>query len=162
MELILIVAMAKNRVIGLNNSIPWHIPEEVQFFKRSTMGHAMIMGRKTFESIGRVLPGRLNVVLTRDRNWHFPGCQVASDLIAGIVCCKGYQKIFVIGGSGLFAEAMDRADTILLSVLDREYEGDTFFPDIPAEQFIQVSEEIMGATQPFTLHTFQRKSIQQI
>ena len=157
MELILIAAMAKNRVIGINNNIPWHIPEEMRHFKNSTMGHAVIMGRKTFESMAMPLPGRLNVVLSRNSNCHFPGCRVAGSLTAGIECCKGHQKIFIIGGRSLYEEAMDMVDTILLSVLDRNYEGDTFFPDIPTECFQQVSEKKMGETQIFTLHTFQRK-----
>lgn len=158
MKLILIAAMAKNRAIGLNNNIPWHIPEEIQFFKKTTMGHALIMGRKTFESIAMPLPGRLNVVLSRSSNYNLPGCRVASSLTAGIECCKGYQKIFVIGGRSLYEEAMDMVDTILLSVLDRNYEGDTFFPQIPTERFQQVSVKEMGEEQPFTLYRFQRRS----
>jgi dihydrofolate reductase len=158
MKLILIAAMAKNRVIGLNNRIPWNIPEEMRHFKETTMGHAVIMGRKTIESMAMPLPGRLNVVLSRNSRYDSPGCQVADSLTAGVECCQGYQKIFIIGGRDIFEEAMDMADTILLSVLDRDYEGDTSFPHIPTEQFQHVSEKRMGTTQSFTLHTFQRKA----
>jgi dihydrofolate reductase len=159
MKLLLIAAMAKNRVIGYHNRIPWHIPEEIRFFKQSTMGHAIIMGRKTYESIGRPLPGRLNVVLSKDPHCHFPGCQVAADLEAGISCCTEHNKAFIIGGEGLFKEAMDRAHTILLSVLSEDYEGDTFFPDVPAEQFRMVSEQVLVETHPVVmLHKFQRRA----
>lgn len=157
MELILIAAMARNRVIGRNNSIPWHIPEEMQFFKNSTMGHAVIMGRKTFESIAKALPGRLNVVLSRDKKLQIPGCRVAGDLRAGIKCCKGYEKIFIIGGRSIYVEAMNIVDTVLLSVLDREYEGDILFPYLPMKQFAHVSEQKLGETDRFTLHTYRRK-----
>ena len=158
MELILIAAMAQNRVIGKNNTIPWHIPEEMRHFKESTMGHAVIMGRKTFESIGTPLPGRLNVVLSRDSNIHCPGFLPARNLQKGLDCCQGQEKVFIIGGRDLFKESMQLADTILLSILDREYEGDTLFPHIPAEQFQLVSKKRMGGSQPFTLFTYQRKT----
>ena len=158
MELILIAAMAKNRVIGKNNKIPWHIPEEMRHFKENTMGHAMIMGRKTFESIGTPLPGRLNVVLSRDSNIHCPGFLSAGNLQEGLDCCQGHEKVFIIGGQDLFRETMPCADTIMLSVLDREYEGDTLFPHIPTEHFQQVSEKRMGGSEPFTLFIYQRKT----
>ncbi len=157
MELILIAAMAHNRVIGRNNSIPWHIPAEMHFFKKSTMGHAVIMGRKTFDSIAMALPGRLNVVLSRDRTLKIQGCLIASDLKAGFECCKDHEKIFIIGGRSIYLEAMNMADTVLLSVLDKEYEGDIFFPHIPTKHFQHVSEERMGKTDMFTLHTYKRK-----
>jgi len=157
MELILIAAMAHNRVIGRNNSIPWHIPEEMQFFKKTTMGHAVIMGRKTYDSIARPLPGRFNVVLSRDKNIQIAGCMVTSNLIAGIECCKGYEKIFIIGGRTIYAEAMNMVDTVLLSILDKEYEGDVFFPHLPKEQFDHLSEKKMGKRDRFTLHTYRRK-----
>lgn len=157
MEITLIVAMARNRVIGHKNKIPWHIPEEMRFFKETTMGHAVIMGRKTFESIGKALPGRLNVVLTRNRNLHFPGCETAINFDEGIRCCQGKEKIFVIGGRAIYQEAMTAADTILLSVLDEDYEGDTFFPDIPETLFQQASSQRMGREHPFTLFVYKRK-----
>lgn len=131
METILIVAMAHNRVIGRNNAIPWHLPEEMRFFKETTMGHAVLMGRKTYESIGKPLPGRLNVVLSRDRELRLDGCLTATSLEAGIRLCQGQEKVFVIGGEKIFSEALELVETILLSLLDQEYEGDTFFPPSP-------------------------------
>jgi dihydrofolate reductase len=158
MELILIAAMSRNRTIGRNNTIPWHIPEEMYHFKKSTMGHAVIMGRKTFESIGRALPGRLNVILSKDKELQLPGCHIADSLTEAIHYCQDQEKSFIIGGQSIFRESLALADTILLSVLDKEYEGDTFFPPIPKKSFQKISEKRMGHAQPFTLLTYQRKT----
>ncbi len=157
MKLILIAAMAKNRVIGNNNSIPWCIPEEMAHFKKNTMGHALIMGRKTFESIGDPLPGRRNVVLSRDSQYSFSGCRMAPDLSAAITLCGTQEKIFIIGGGSLYAEAIHRVDTICLSVIDKEYKGDTFFPVIPQTLFKQVSIKKINSSPAFTILTFERK-----
>ena len=157
MEIIIIAAMAQNRVIGHNNSIPWNIPEEMQFFKKTTMGHAVIMGRKTFESIAVPLSGRLNVVLSRKSRYHAPGCFTSGSLATGIEYCTDHKKIFIIGGRSLYQEAMAIVDTILLSILDREYQGDTYFPSLPMKQFIHVSEQRQETSNPFTIHTYQRK-----
>jgi dihydrofolate reductase len=158
MKLILIAAMAKNRTIGKNNSIPWHIPEEVQFFKKSTMGHAVIMGRKTYDSIAMPLPGRINVVLSRSTNLDIPGCHTANSLEEGIACCSNQEKIFIIGGRTLYKKSLNLADTILLTILDDEYEGDTFFPQIPEKTFKLVSTKRMGTKEAFTVYTYQRKN----
>ncbi len=157
MEIILIAAMAKNRVIGRNNRIPWHIPEEMRHFKETTMGHAVIMGRKTFESMGKALPGRLNVVLSRNSALHVPGCMTAQNLAQGFRCCQGQEKVFIIGGKTIYQESMVMVDTILLSILDEEYEGDIFFPPIPEDLFQQVSEKRIGREHPFTLLVYTRK-----
>ncbi|MBU0960618.1 MAG: dihydrofolate reductase [Proteobacteria bacterium] len=157
MEIILIAAMGRNRVIGRNNAIPWHIPEEMHHFKTTTMGHAVIMGRKTFESMGKALPGRFNVVLTRDTDLHFPGCTTAGNFTEAIQCCQGQEKVFVIGGRAIYQDSMTAADTILLSVLDEDYEGDTFFPAIPETLFHQVAEKRIGRAHPYTLFIYKRK-----
>jgi dihydrofolate reductase len=159
MELILIAAMSSNKIIGQNNTIPWHIPEEMYHFKKSTMGHAVIMGRKTFESIGKALPGRLNIVLSKNKGLHIPGCKVTDSLTKAIQCCQDQKKSFIIGGQSIYQESLELVDTILLSILDREYEGDTFFPPIPKNHFQQISEKRMGHEQPFTLRTYRRKTV---
>lgn len=159
MKLILIAAMAHNRVIGHNNRIPWHIPEEIHFFKHTTMGHAVIMGRKTYESIAKPLPGRFNVVLSRNPASTIQGCRMAIDLEAGIANCKDYEKVFIIGGSSLFEEAMAVADSILLSILDRDYAGDTFFPTIPVKRFRLASESTLVETPTVRLQEFQRRAV---
>jgi dihydrofolate reductase len=159
MQLILIAAMDTNRVIGFKNKIPWHIPEEIRHFKESTMGHGVIMGRKTFDSIGAALPGRQNVVISTNRKLSHPGCQIAHSLAEALACCKKQKKVFIIGGRGIFQEAMNQADTILLSIIHKTYEGDTLFPAIPAEDFQLLSEKQMGTDPLFTLQTYQRKTV---
>ena len=105
----LIVAMAKNRVIGINNTLPWHIPEDLKRFKALTMGHPMIMGRKTFDSIGKPLPGRATVVVTHNHDLKIAGCVMAHSLDEAITACTGDPEIFVIGGAKLFASALPLA-----------------------------------------------------
>lgn len=156
METILIAAMDPNRVIGYKNRIPWHIPEEMQHFKKSTMGHGILMGRKTFESIGKALPGRTNIVLSTDQNLTLSDCHIAHSLTEAIRCCSTQEKVFIIGGRTLYEQAMEYVDTILLSVIHREYKGDITFPAIPAESFQLISEKEMGTNQTFTLQTYRR------
>ena len=122
--------MAKNRVIGAGGKIPWHLPNELQLFKSVTMGHHIIMGRKTYESINRLLPGRTTVVVTRQRNWKVPGALVAHTLDEAIAYCAGDTEIFVIGGGELYRAAMPLADRIYLTVVDAEPAGDTHMPEM--------------------------------
>jgi dihydrofolate reductase len=156
MEIILIAAMSLNRVIGRKNSIPWHFPEEIQHFKVNTTGHAVIMGRNTFESIGKALPNRENIVLSRKTTLTLPGCHVAHSLEEGITYCSYMEKVFIIGGRVVYRQAMEYVDTILLSILPTEYSGDIYFPDIPEDSFLLVSEKEIGTEQPFTLQKYQR------
>ena len=124
----LIVAMAKNRVIGAGGRIPWHLPNELKVFKSLTMGYHIVMGRKTYESIGRLLPGRTSVIVTRQRDYDVPGAIVVHSLGEALAACAGDTEIFVIGGAELFREALPTADRIYLTVVDAEPEGDTFMP----------------------------------
>ena len=123
------------------------------------MGHAVIMGRKTYDSIAMPLPGRFNVVLSRSKNLNIDGCHIAHSLEEGITRCTRQEKIFIIGGRTLYKESLNLADSILLTVLDNEYEGDTFFPQIPEETFQLISEKRMGQKDSFTVYTYQRKKI---
>jgi dihydrofolate reductase len=127
--------MAKNRVIGANNAIPWHLPGELKMFKSITMGHHIVMGRNTWESIGRLLPGRTTVVVTRQRHYKIPGAIVAPALDDAIAACGGDDEIFVIGGAQLYAAALPCADRIYLTVVDAEIAGDTYMPDMDLEQW---------------------------
>ncbi|MGA7749149.1 MAG: dihydrofolate reductase, partial [Gallionella sp.] len=108
----LIVAMAKNRVIGINNTLPWHLPADLKHFKALTMGHHIVMGRKTYESIGKPLPGRTSVVVTRNAHYAPPGVVVVNSLEAAIAACGNDEEIFVIGGAELYSQAIDLADRI--------------------------------------------------
>jgi dihydrofolate reductase len=134
-RLSLIVAMAKNRVIGADGGIPWHLPNELQLFKSVTMGHHIIMGRKTWESINRLLPGRTTVIVTRRRDFTMPGALVAHTLEEAIKYCAGDSEIFVIGGGELYRAALPQADRIYLTVVDAEPAGDTRMPEFDPAQW---------------------------
>ena len=124
----LIVAMANNRVIGANGSIPWHLPAELKWFKTITMGHHMIMGRNTWESIGRILPGRTTVVVSRQPAYEVPGAIVARSFGEAVAACKDDDEIFVIGGAQLYEASLPVADRIYLTEVDADVKGDTFMP----------------------------------
>ena len=144
-RLSIIVAMAKNRVIGAAGRIPWHLPNELQLFKRVTMGHHIIMGRKTYESIGRLLPGRTTVIVTRQPDYRVPGAVVAHSLDAAVAACGADEEIFVIGGGELYREVLSRADRIYLTTVDAEPAGDTFMPEMNAADWRESSGESFGA-----------------
>ena len=131
----IIVAMAKNRVIGAKNAIPWHLPGELRMFKAITMGHHIIMGRNTWESIGRLLPGRTTVIVSRQRDYAITGAIVAPSLDAAIAACGNDNEIFVIGGAQLYAAALSRTNRIYLTEVDAEVDGDTLMPDFDRAQW---------------------------
>ncbi len=127
MTLSLIVAIAENGVIGRDNALPWHIPEDLRYFKQVTLGKPVIMGRKTYESIGRPLPGRHNIVMTRDRTWSADGVTIArTDQEA--LAAAGESEVFVIGGNTLFQSFLPQADRLYVTEIHRAYEGDITFP----------------------------------
>ena len=133
--------MAKNRVIGVNNTLPWHLSADLKRFKALTMGHHIIMGRKTFESIGRVLPGRTSIVITRDESHRPAGVITARGMSEALACCMGDDEVFVIGGERIFREALPLANRIHATELAREYDGDTYFPAIEPTQWRETSAE---------------------
>ena len=155
MEIILIAAMAANRVIGRKGAIPWHIPEELQCFKITTWGYPLIMGRKTYDAIGRSLPGRKNIVISRQPELVISGCEVAASIEAALELCGATKKVFIVGGEQIFVRAMPLADTIILSTLAREVEGDVFFPAIPEDFPLAGSEEIKGVD-PYKVEIYRR------
>lgn len=145
MKLCLIVAVSRNGVIGLNNQLPWHLPEDLKYFKSVTMGKPIVMGRKTYDSIGRPLPGRTNIVITRDASWSAPGVEVAQTLETalelGATACDaaGAEEIMVIGGEQIYRMTLDAADRLYLTQVDADVEGDAFFPEIDPKIWNQVS-----------------------
>jgi dihydrofolate reductase len=142
MRIALIAAMAEHRVIGRSGLIPWKIPGEQKRFKRITLGHAVIMGRRTYESIGRPLPGRTNIVVSRRPGFRPEGCFSAPGLAAALALCPaGEEEVFIIGGGQLYREAMPIADRIYLTVVPLTVDGDAFFPEIPADAFVITSAE---------------------
>ncbi|MCX5875526.1 MAG: dihydrofolate reductase [Deltaproteobacteria bacterium] len=156
MKIILIAAMAKNRVIGRGNAIPWHIPGEQQHFKAMTMGHTLIMGRKTFESIGRPLPGRNTIIISRNPEYRAAGCLVANSLNAAIALCPEEATIFIAGGGEIYREALPLAESIYLTVLDREVAGEILFPEFDPQQFRTISAERVEDPEPYTFTVFSR------
>lgn len=132
LELCLIVAMADNRVIGRAEALPWRLSADLRRFKALTMGHPLLMGRKTFESIGRPLPGRTNIVITRDPNARFEGCVIAHSLDDAIAHARteGARRAFIIGGAQIYAAALPRVDTIEMTEVHAAVEGDTIFPPL--------------------------------
>ena len=141
MKLSLIVAMATNRTIGINKQMPWHLSADLKQFKKITMGHPIIMGRKTFESIGRPLPERQNIVISRDANYQQEGCLVFNSLDAAVQHCSDQEEIFVIGGATLYEVTLERADRLYITQIHKSFEGDTWFPEIDAAEWQAVARE---------------------
>ena len=149
--------MAANRVIGRQGIIPWKIPGEQKIFQKITLGHAVIMGRKTFESLAQPLPGRTNIIVTRQTDYRASGCVVVHDLSSAIQCCpEDEEEAFVCGGGQLYDQALPLADRIYLTVILREILGDTYFPDIPSAEFrIKESKTIEGV-EPYRFYIYER------
>lgn len=128
-RLSIIAAMDRNRVIGIGNRLPWRLPADLAHFRMLTMGHHMIMGRKTYESLGKPLPGRTSVILTRDAAFGAPGCVVAHSLDEAIAACEGDAEVFFIGGADIYRQALDVAQRMYLTEVKTEVEGDAWFPE---------------------------------
>jgi dihydrofolate reductase len=137
----LVAAVAANGVIGRRGQLPWHLPEDLRYFKRLTLGHPIIMGRRTWESVGRPLPGRENIVVSRTAGYEAPGAAVASSLDAALALCAGEPVVFVIGGEQLFAEALPLAAGLVLTEIHRDYEGDTRFPAYDRSRWRETQRE---------------------
>ena len=163
MKLALIVAAAANGVIGRNNQLPWHLPEDLQYFKARTLGKPIIMGRKTYESIGRPLPGRPNIVVTRNSQWQAPGVHAVGGLkealeLAATLVAGADAEVMVIGGAELYKLALPMADRIYLTRLGVEVEGDAFFPELSPAQWQLVSDlpGAIGAALPHRFLCYER------
>jgi dihydrofolate reductase len=137
----IIAAIANNRVIGINNTLPWHLPEDLKRFRALTMGHHIVMGRKTFESLGRLLPGRNTVIVSRNQNYLVPGALAARSLEAALAACGNDKEVFVIGGAQLYREALSRADRLYLTEITADFDGDAHFPEVDTSVWKQVSRE---------------------
>lgn len=144
MEIVLVVAMSENRVIGRDGDLPWKISADLKHFKAVTMGHPIIMGRKTWDSIGRPLPGRENIVVTRNPNFEAEGATRASSLDEALNRCRdaGAEKAMVIGGGQIYADVIDIADVIELTEVHEVVDGDTVFPEISSEAWHEVTREL--------------------
>ncbi len=142
----LIVACARNGVIGNRGAMPWHLPEDLAHFKRTTLGHCIVMGRKTWDAIGRPLPGRRNIVVTRNAQWQAQGAEAALSLDAALALCGG-APAFVIGGAQLYAQALQGpVANVYLTQIDAEFPGDAFFAPLEPGRWIERAREHHGAT----------------
>jgi dihydrofolate reductase len=129
MKVSMIAAMGANRAIGLRGSLPWHLPADLRFFKQKTWGHVVIMGRKTFESVGKPLPGRRNLVVSRKDDFRPEGVEVAGSLEEALDLAAGEGEVFICGGAEIYRRALDCADRIYLTLIHQSFEADTFFPE---------------------------------
>lgn len=150
----IIVALAKNRTIGINNTLPWRCPEDLKHFKSLTMGHHMIMGRKTFDSIGKALPGRTTVVVTRNTRLKIEGCVVVHSLDEAILACTGDDEIFIVGGAELYAQALPLASKLYLTEIQQNVDGDAHFPLFDLKNWQEISRETrqQDSPQPLSYH----------
>lgn len=142
MKISLIVAMASNRAIGLNNQMPWHLSADLKRFKQITMGHPIIMGRLTFEAIGRPLPGRTNIIVSRNPSYQQEGYVIVDSIEAAINHgCRLADEVFVIGGATLYEATLPLADSLYITQINQDFEGDTFFPDFDRNNWTEVARE---------------------
>lgn len=141
MQISIVVAMSRNRVIGANNDLPWHLPSDLMHFKSITMGKPILMGRRTHESLGRPLPGRTNIVLTSKRNYGAVGCEIVRSIDAAKALAAGAPELMVIGGAMLYEAMLDHARRIYLTMVHAEFAGDTYFPELNPEDWAEESRE---------------------
>lgn len=163
-----IAAMARNRVIGVDNKLPWHIPEDFKFFKEKTKGHILIMGRKTFESLGKPLPNRFHIVITRQESFKYedPNVQVVNNLSMAIELAhmlttkygtKFGEEVFVAGGGEIYKQSLDLVDRIYLTVIEQDFPGDAKFPEFNHGEFLMTRNDLRTDPIPFSFRTYERK-----
>ena len=155
----IIVAIDAQNGIGIRNALPWRLPEDMAFFKKTTTGHAIVMGRKTFESIGRALPNRRNIVVTRNAGWQHEGVETAASLDAAAALI-GDQEAFIIGGGQIYADAIGHAARLLVTEIDKSFGCDAFFPAIDKQEWQEVARETRHSAAnefEFAFVTYQRK-----
>jgi dihydrofolate reductase len=158
----MIAAMSENRVIGQGNSLPWHLPADLRYFKEKTLGHAVIMGRKTFESVGRPLPRRRNVVVTRNRDFQFDRVETVGSIEEALELLENEEEVFIVGGGEVYRQSFDLADKLYLTVIYHQFEGDTFFPEFDESRWSLIEKVDFPADSenpyPFSFLTY-RKSV---
>ncbi len=162
MTVSLVVAHAENRTIGRGGKLPWHLPADLQFFKRLTTNHTIVMGRKTYESIGRPLPNRRSIVITRDPGYRADGVDIAPSLEEALAMAAGDDDVFIIGGAEVFEQGIPLAERIYLTKIHAQVEGDVWFPPIDEGEWTVISREDHAADDrhayAFTFITYQRKA----
>ncbi len=136
----IIVAMAQNRAIGKDNRLLWHLPADLRHFKQITSGHTVIMGRKTYDSVGKALPNRRNIVITRQRI-EIEGCEVTGSVNEALSLCTAHEEVFIIGGAQIYEQAIPLTQRIYLTLVEQSFEGDTFFPEIDSTAWRETSRQ---------------------
>lgn len=139
MNISIVVAMSENRAIGKENKLLWHLPADLQHFKKITLGKPIVMGRKTYQSIGRPLPGRRNIIITHDTQFKAEGCEVVHSIESALACVKDQTEICVIGGAELYRQLLSRVNRIYLTVVHHAFEADAFFPELNSTEWEEVS-----------------------
>lgn len=157
----LIAAMAENRVIGANNGLPWRLPADLKHFRRLTTGHHIIMGRRNYESIGKPLPDRTNIVVTRNTGYRAPGCLVRNSIEEALATVRNDSEVFIIGGAEIYRQVLDRADRLYLTLIHASIQGDTYFPEFDGHLWQEISRESHAADEinphAYTFLTYARK-----
>lgn len=158
----MIVAHADNRIIGKDNDMPWHLPADLAYFKKTTLGKPVIMGRKTYDSIGRPLPGRQNIVISRDESLNIEGVEVVQSVEQALAVASGVDEIMVIGGGAIYAHCMPKADKLYITHIDAKIDGDTQFPDYDLEnewQMLASETRLADEKNAYVLHfnVYQRR-----
>jgi dihydrofolate reductase len=154
----LVVARARNGVIGRDGALPWKIPGELAHFKRVTLGHPIVMGRKTWESLGRPLPGRRNIVVTRNADYTAPGAEVVTSLPAALALCQGAAEVFVIGGAELYAQALPLATRAIVTEIDADFDGDAHFPALDPQHWHETARTPGVTEPPHAFVTYERSN----
>jgi dihydrofolate reductase len=147
-QIAIVVAMARNRTIGINNTLPWRCPDDLRHFRALTMGHHLIMGRKTFRSIGRPLPGRTTVVVSRDSSLVLDGCVIANSISDALAKCVPDEKVFVVGGAEIYGQTLNIANVMYLTEIQKDVDGDATFPQFDREAWQEVSREHRQQSEP--------------
>ncbi|QKJ30549.1 dihydrofolate reductase [Mucilaginibacter mali] len=155
-----VVAIAENNAIGKNNQLLWHLPNDLKHFKRITSGHTVIMGRKTYDSVGRPLPNRRNIIITR-QNIEIPGCEVVGSVDEAIALCAGEEEVFIVGGAEIYKLAMPQTDRIYLTIVHQSFNADAYFPQIDDNEWAETEREDHGTDEkhaiPYSFITLQRR-----
>lgn len=149
----IICAMDKNRLIGNNNQLPWHLPADLVLFKKNTLGKPIIMGRKTFDSIGRPLPGRQNIVVTSNPHWSAEGCDTANTIDQALGLANSADEVMLIGGASLYEQTIEIADILYLTIINHAFAGDTWFPEFDQSQW-KIAEETFFDLTETNSHSF--------
>jgi len=140
MTISIVVAISENRAIGKDNKLLWYLPNDLKHFKAITTGHTVIMGRKTYESVGKPLPNRRNIIITR-QDIKIEGCEVVNSIKAALELCRTEREVFIVGGAEIYKQSLHLTDRIYLTVVHKQFEGDSFFPEIKKTDWVQVSRE---------------------